>query len=311
MKTKTVIAARNRWRPILESFGATPRMLSGQHGPCPECGGDDRFRFDDKEGRGTWFCNTCDPQAGDGMDLVRKLTGMSFHEAANAVDEFLGNHDVPEQAPAPQKDPAVRLKLIGRQSGPVVADIDPVRSYLRSRALRPCSETRVIQECDYYDAGKHVGKFPAMVHLVHDVNGKPATWHIVHLTRDGKKAPVQNVKKILPPSRPWKGGSVRFGKAAEVMGVAEGVETAMAASELYGIPVWAALNANNLAEWVPPPVAQTVYVFGDNDPTLVGQAAAYACASRLIVKYGRVVEVHIPDTQGDWNDQLIRERDAA
>ncbi|NYY79755.1 hypothetical protein DMH17_06695 [Raoultella planticola] len=35
------------------------------------CGGADRFRFDDKEGRGTWFCNQCG--AGDGLKLVEKV----------------------------------------------------------------------------------------------------------------------------------------------------------------------------------------------------------------------------------------------
>ncbi len=37
--------------------------------------GKTRFRFDDKEGRGTWICNHCG--AGDGADLAMKVTGMS------------------------------------------------------------------------------------------------------------------------------------------------------------------------------------------------------------------------------------------
>ena len=38
-------------------------------GTCPMCGGKDRFRFDDKGGRGTWICSQCG--AGDEIELVK------------------------------------------------------------------------------------------------------------------------------------------------------------------------------------------------------------------------------------------------
>ena len=44
--------AQGRWRSILTVLGIDERALSGKHGPCPMCGGKDRFRFDDREGRG-------------------------------------------------------------------------------------------------------------------------------------------------------------------------------------------------------------------------------------------------------------------
>lgn len=53
------------------------------------CGGSDRFRFDDKEGRGTWFCNQCG--AGDGLKLVEKVFGVSASEAAGKVNTVTGN----------------------------------------------------------------------------------------------------------------------------------------------------------------------------------------------------------------------------
>ena len=52
------------------------KALSGKHGPCPLCGGRDRFRFDDKDGRGTYFCSGCG--AGDGVRLAMGITGLSF-----------------------------------------------------------------------------------------------------------------------------------------------------------------------------------------------------------------------------------------
>ncbi|MDV3452327.1 primase-helicase zinc-binding domain-containing protein [Klebsiella pneumoniae] len=62
---------------------------------CPVCGGADRFRFDDKEGRGTWFCNQCG--AGDGLKLVEKVFGISASEAAGKVNAVTGN--LPPVAP--------------------------------------------------------------------------------------------------------------------------------------------------------------------------------------------------------------------
>ncbi len=59
------------------------------------CGGSDRFRFDDKEGRGTWFCNQCG--AGDGLKLVEKVFGVSASEAAGKVNAVTGN--LPPVAP--------------------------------------------------------------------------------------------------------------------------------------------------------------------------------------------------------------------
>ena len=53
------------------------------------CGGSDRFRFDDKEGRGTWFCNQCG--AGDGLKLVEKVFGVSASEAAGKVSALTGS----------------------------------------------------------------------------------------------------------------------------------------------------------------------------------------------------------------------------
>lgn len=59
-----------------------------KHQPCPICGGDDRFRCDDKGGRGTWICNNCG--AGDGFELVQKRLGSDTYGAFSAVAGALG-----------------------------------------------------------------------------------------------------------------------------------------------------------------------------------------------------------------------------
>lgn len=78
-------AARDRWLFILASLGieVTPK----RHTPCPACGGRDRFRFDDLDGRGTFYCNQC--CAGDGFALVMKMRGGDFPEALQIVAGIL------------------------------------------------------------------------------------------------------------------------------------------------------------------------------------------------------------------------------
>lgn len=38
-------AARGRWPEILPALGVPAEALSRKHGPCPGCGGSDRFRY--------------------------------------------------------------------------------------------------------------------------------------------------------------------------------------------------------------------------------------------------------------------------
>lgn len=81
-------AARGYWSRILPALGVN--VLKNRHQACPVCAGKDRFRFDDQEGRGTWFCNQCG--AGDGLALVSKVLDVGISEAAERVNGLIGNH---------------------------------------------------------------------------------------------------------------------------------------------------------------------------------------------------------------------------
>lgn len=83
-------AARGRWRDILRRLGIAVPPTPMQHGPCPACGGKDRFRFDDQNRRGTWFCNQCVPQAGDGVALVQNILRCEFREALDFIADEIG-----------------------------------------------------------------------------------------------------------------------------------------------------------------------------------------------------------------------------
>ncbi|EOK4167901.1 primase-helicase zinc-binding domain-containing protein, partial [Escherichia coli] len=113
MKTPSVStisgAAIGRWPYILSALGIKVPS-AGHHGACPACGGKDRFRLDDKAGRGTWFCNQCGH--GDGLDLVRLVTGRKIKEVAGMVSEALALPEIQEKPALP-----ARKKAAGKEAG--------------------------------------------------------------------------------------------------------------------------------------------------------------------------------------------------
>jgi len=60
-------AAYGRWPEIHAALGIDPRYLNPRrHCPCPRCGGKDRYRYTDYQGRGGFICNQCSPEGGSG-----------------------------------------------------------------------------------------------------------------------------------------------------------------------------------------------------------------------------------------------------
>jgi len=96
MSTDTLAAATGRWAAILGDLaGLRPEQLSNRHQPCPACGGRDRYRFDDRDGNGSWFCNQCGDKdhlggGGTGMDLLMRVRRWSFRQACEEVERYLG-----------------------------------------------------------------------------------------------------------------------------------------------------------------------------------------------------------------------------
>jgi len=299
---KTTNAARGKWKGILLQLGVPAISLTGKHGPCPLCqDGTDRFRFDNKDQRGTYICNTCG--AGDGMKLATSYTGKSFTVLAPQIDEMLGNvkPDAPGRPAMSDDDRAKALRAVWTATRPI-APGDLAHSYLSSRAVGELIYPKALRFGAALTDGDG-GVRPALVAIVADYDGKPATLHRTFLRPDGKaKAEMTAPRKIMPGELPDR-CAVRLSEfTAGALGIAEGIETAMAACALYGLPVWAAINATMMAKWTPPEGCDEVAIFGDNDPKFGGQAAAYQLAHRLAIK-SIAATVHIPPQVGtDWAD---------
>jgi putative DNA primase/helicase len=132
----------------------------------------------------------------------------------------------------------------------------------------------------------------ALFVAVHDARtGLVCAIQRIFLTREGRavrKSDVyrdvapENDKKIKRSLGPIDGNAARFSSwpdPAGRWGIAEGPETALAAEQLLGFPVWSAIHAGNMAKVDPPYWASQAFVLADHDDA--GMEAATATAIRL------------------------------
>jgi putative DNA primase/helicase len=302
------------WPALLAQLGVPLNYLCKEHGPCPGCGGRDRYVFDNKFGRGNFLCRQCLPKGGDGFELLRLVFGSRSRviEAAGLNDgkkpaaSRLSNATAPIYSttqPAIAQPPERVLQL--RRGRCAIEDCDEAVDYLaETRHLWPLPERcslRAHSTVEYWHEGKRVGRYPAIVADVVDVVGELVTCHVTYLQRRDKLAQYEP-RKILSPLTGRVGCAVRLMLAAETLGIAEGIETALSAAVIDAVPVWAALNTSLLSRFEPPPGVQALRIYADRDEP--GLTAALRLFERL---QGRIrVEIRIPPAPTkDWNDVLV------
>lgn len=298
---KTADLARGRWRSILTYLGIHEKFLKPEHGPCPVCGGQDRFRFDDKDGKGTYYCGSCG--AGNGFTLLQNFHSWDFATAAAEVDRIMGNtkmESVKQEQTEQQK--LENIKTVLKESKRLVVG-DPVWTYLDSRC-GPLDPSRVL-DLRYHPGLYHPEagmKLPCMIGIMRYPNNDGATLHRTFLTPEGKKANVASVRRLMP-GKTILGSAVRIGLEHHTVCLAEGIETTLCAATRMGVPGFAAISAEGMKAWDPPAYVRKVFVMGDNDSSFTGQAAAFHIARELVLQHKLEVEVLIPEVADqDWCD---------
>ena len=299
---KTAERARGKWRGILLSLGVDERYLTAKHGPCPFCEGRDRFRWDNQDAKGTFYCSQCG--AGDGIEFAKRFKGWTFQEAASAIDKICGVTSIDPHKKSVEPDDKQRRQMLNRLwAGAVPIDRhDLAGRYLIGRKVFPENVPSCLRFAKNCPIPSNGGFGPAMIALVHSIEGQAVQIHRTFLGPNGK-ANMDNPRALMNGKFP-DGAAVRLARCDGLhLGIAEGIETALAASIKFRLPVWAALNANNLEKWTPPDGITHVTVFGDCDESFTGQAAAYVLARRLKTRMRINTQVRIPDVMGkDWAD---------
>ncbi len=302
----TIARARGRWPEILSALGVDRSYLRNKHGPCPICrAGKDRFRFDDKDGSGSYICSQCG--AGNGVALLRKVNQpWDFKQACDEIDKIIGRGDYAaprESSPAPEdsatakREADIQRLIDGATAPQIVAD------YLHGQGLSFAPAVLRGHPALYHVETKQ--RLPAVVAPIVGPDGRLQSAHRIFV------GDVEPRKKLMPPIETINGGACHLFDAAAEMGVAEGVETALAAHELFGVPVWATISARGIETFEPPPGIERLWIFADNDSSFTGQAVAFALARRLRNEHRDLaVEVQIsPAVDTDWLD-VLRDRGA-
>lgn len=288
--TDTVKQACGHWPRILPALGVT--VIKNRHQACPVCGGSDRFRFDDKEGRGTWFCNQCG--AGDGLKLVEKVFGVTPSEAAGKVNAVTGN--LPPVAPA--------------VTAAADAETEADRKAAAALAVKLTEKARPATGNAYLTRKGFPGRECLTLTTLHKTGGVTYRAGDVVVPLYDDSGALVNVQLINADGlkRTLKGGQVKGAchildgkkEAGKRLWIAEGYATALTVHHLTGETVMVALSSVNLLSLAS--LARHKYpacrivIAADRDLNGDGQTKASAAAESC------EGVVALPPVFGDWND---------
>lgn len=288
--TETVSAARGHWPQLLPALGIHVRI--NHHTACPMCGGKDRFRFDNKEERGTWFCNQCG--AGDGLALVQKTFSIEVTDAAARVADAIGHNDagsllaktVKTGSEAEGEAIATAVQVVAK------AKIRTKNEYLAGKGWPECQVLTLNQSMRVGGISYHSGD---LIVPLKTLDGQLVNIQLIN--RCGDKRTLKGGKvtgasycfeTATPPRRIW---------------LAEGYATGLTVHELMKERVFVALSANNLlslASLVRSQYPDTeLIIAADRDINGVGQQKAEKAAN---IHHGHVA---LPPVFGDWNDAYL------
>jgi hypothetical protein len=132
------------------------------------------------------------------------------------------------------------MNKLWRSSKAIEAN-DHVGRYLGRRVGLTCFPTCLRTASDLRYQSDRSSFHPAMVAMVTAPDGAPSSLHRTYLTADGRKASVDEPRRTMPGTIA-KGSAVRLAPPIDVLGIAEGIETALSASALFAVPVLAVLS---------------------------------------------------------------------
>jgi putative DNA primase/helicase len=307
-------AARGKWDGIISQLIGED-AIRRKHGPCPICGGTDRYRYDNKRNDGDWFCNVCG--VGDGFRLLTEALGIDFAEAARKVDQVVNNiEEKPFKADINIDTRRKHLNEVWSSAQePWVAHNYLIGRGIPSVTVEQVKDVRGCEKLWYRQHGwqdvdgngelKNHSYENAMVALIRNSKGEPVSIHRTYIMVDGKE------KKIMPPIETIVGSCVRLGEPDDTLCLAEGIETALAAWSVTGYPAWATISAHGMAEFKSiPRHVKRVIICADNDESFTGQEAAFACAKHMKQRLKVETEVWMPSNIGDdMLDQMVEHQD--
>jgi hypothetical protein len=296
-----IIVTRTATIPIEQEVGRREVRLvrrgSERCGPCPVCGGQDRFSINIK--KQVWNCRGC-RKGGDVIDLVRHLEGVGYKEACHRLGcddvrpPIIKPKPLPLKAADGNSDLALRIWKETSSGGALL------KRYFERRHLAellPLDDVIRFHPSCPFDGTRH----PCIIALCCDiVTNRPRAIYRTALTPDGAKIDRLSLG-------PTKGTAIKLVGDADIaqgLTIGEGLETTLAGMLLGFTPAWATGSAGGIESFPALPGIETLNILVDHDENQRGQNAALAC-SAVWTAAGREVLRIIPRRVGADMADLI------
>ena len=290
--TTTTEAMKGSEELILSHFGLPP-ITGNTHykKECPLCARKGKFRLSRYNGGVSYICSCGN---GSMIGLIEQVTGLEFKAIAAQIDKIIG-HSFKVEKPEEPKDIPHETAL-QKFKGFAGIKGTPAQEYLNSRGIF-CTPKKGV---------RYSGKTGVMA-LVTDDRFMPCYWHETILK--GSKKTARLLKGLQDKNYLEHCGSVaiRMFPLSSTLGIAEGIETALSAQQIYKCNTWSVVNTQFMKRFRAPKGVDHLIIFADNDSNGAGHAAAFECANRNILANNGVVKVSVrwPGEQGDFNDMLL------
>ena len=182
------------------------------------------------------------------------------------------------------------------------------RQYLSSRGLPhvvTSSDIRVGRRVFFRDGNAEISLTNAMLGVMRNGQGKVVSIHRIYLNDQGhgiKGVDGKRTKMLMPPAcqrGDLLGSAIRLAEPCvingrKVLALTEGIETALAVTAAFHLPVWSCYSTELLKTVEIPSDVEAVHIFADNDfKNGAGLLAAEHCAKRLREK-GVEVKIFLP-----------------
>jgi phage/plasmid primase-like uncharacterized protein len=286
-------------------------------GPCPSCGGDDRFAVNTR--KQVFNCRGCGASGGV-IDLVMLALGVGFADAVAGLAGASPNLGTPRRPKAAPREAETDEEEATRKNHLALAIFDGARSIRGSLAETYLVAVRGVDIDQIPDLDSVLRfeprcpfgaeRLPALIALVRDiVTNERVAIQRTAIDSDGRKIDRWGLG-------PKKGGAIRLWPTAGILVVGEGLETVASAATRIPYrgaplqPAWALIDRANLSNFPILANVERLIILVDHDANGHGQAAAAVCAKRWSAA-GREVIRLTPDASGtDFNDLTLHRRGA-
>ena len=232
-----------------------------------------------------------------GCDQASVLSALA-REGLETSALFSGSSDEFPIQPGYSSKPSAAALRIWRDARPLHRS--PAKAYLEERGILATSHALRFHPRTPLGPKARARFLPAMIAAV-SLDEGPIAVHRTFLSHSGDtQASFAKPKRALGSLGE---ATVRLFEPAEGrLGLAEGIESAMSAYALTGIPTWATLGNERFGLVAIPESVSELHFFVDHD---AGGDLAAERGRKAYLREGRHIQVRRPKLRGtDWNDEL-------